>query len=436
MTKHVFVIGLDDFNLEELQTVHNAAEYEFHGLVDYDTIVLPKSYPMDQIMAEARRTLDAAPSVDAIIGHWDFPTTSMLPILRREYGLPTSSLESVLYCENKYWNRLAGEKALPECTPDFQGLDPFSDDPLADLDMAYPFWLKPSVAFSSYLGFRIENEQQYLDAMATIRENIHIFSEPFTSIMQYCENRAALPDRGDGATCVAEGMIGGRLCTLEGYVYNGDTHVYAIVDSLRSSNNVSFFSYQYPSQLPEGIQTRMKQHAATLLDHIGMYNSPFNMEFFWDESTDKLWLLEINPRISKSHCPIFQIATGASHHEVAIDIALGQRPDFPRPEGRYPMAGKFMPRVFGDTAVTRVPSSEEIAALQRQFPELLVHVGVKEGMRLSELRAQDSYSFEIADIFIGAEDEKALHDKFRNIMAILDFQFAEVLPNNWGTPVA
>lgn len=432
MTYNVFVIGLDDFNLAELETVHNAGDYRFHGLVAYDTMVNPASYPMDAIMAEARETLRKAPSVDAIIGHWDFPTTSMLPILRREWGLPTPSLESVLYCESKYWNRLAGQEALPECTPDFQGLDPYSDDPVRDLDMDYPFWLKPCVAFSSYLGFRIDNEDQYRQAMTTIRDKIHVFAEPFDNVVGYCQNRGALPDRGSGATCVAEALISGRLCTLEGYVYNGEVVTYAIVDSLRASNNVSFFSYQYPSHLPEGVQNRMKANAARILEHIGMDHSPFNMEFFWDEATDKLWLLEINPRISKSHCPIFQIATGASHHEVAIDIAMGRRPNFPRKEGRFPVAGKFMPRVFGDTTVTRAPSHEEIEALHKQHPELIVHPGVEEGTRLSELRAQDSYSFEIADVFLGAETEEQLHQKFRHVMAILDFQFADVVPTNYN----
>ena len=432
MTKHIFVIGLDDSNLSELNTVHNAGDYTFHGLVDYDTMVTPPSYPMDAIMAEARETLRQAPAVDAIIGHWDFPTTSMLPILRREWGLVTPSLESVLYCEHKYWNRLAGQAAIPECTPDFQGLDPYSDDPLGDLDMAYPFWLKPSVAFSSYLGFRVDNEEQYLAAMATIRDNIHVFAEPFDNILRYSEDRKALPERGSGATCIAEALISGRLCTLEGYVHAGEVVVYAIVDSLRASNQVSFFSYQYPSQLPEGVRNRMTGHAERVLTHIGMDHSPFNMEFFWDESTDRLWLLEINPRISKSHCPIFQIATGSSHHEVAIDICLGRRPDFPRNEGRFAMAGKFMPRVFADTVVTRVPSAEEIEALHRQHPELVVHVSVEEGMRLSELPAQDSYSFEIADVFIGADDEAQLHEKFRHVMEVLDFQFADVVPTNYN----
>ncbi len=431
MSKHIFVIGLDDLNLAELQTVHNAADYTFHGLVPYETMVNPPSYPMEAIMAEARRTLQEAPAVDAIIGHWDFPTTSMLPILRREWGLPTPSLESVLYCENKYWNRLAGEQAIPECTPDFQGFDPYEDDPVASLDLAFPFWLKPSVAFSSYLGFRVENEDQLRSAMSMIRDNIHVFAEPFDHIMQYATDRDRLPPRGNGATAIGEALISGRLCTLEGYVHQGQVVVYAVIDSLRAANQVSFFSYQYPSQLPDGVQNRMIASAERILSHIGLDHTPFNMEFFWDEATDRIWLLEINSRISKSHCPIFHIATGASHHEVAIELAFGQRPDFPRPEGRYPMAGKFMPRVFADTRVTRIPTHEEIEALQRQYPELIVEVGVDEGMQLSELPNQDSYSFEIADIFLGAQDEPELHQKFYTVMELLDFQFADVVPTNY-----
>ncbi|MGB7757592.1 MAG: ATP-grasp domain-containing protein [Salinisphaera sp.] len=432
MTKHVFVIGLDDFNRRELGTVRGAAEYEFHCLVDYETIVNPPSYPMADIMAEARRTLREAPAVDAIIGHWDFPTTSMLPILRREWGLPTPTLESVLYCDSKYWSRLANREAVPECTPAFQALDPYSKDPVADLQLDYPFWLKPTTAFSSYLGFRIENEDQFRDAMETIRDNVHLFAEPFDYLMQYCENRSALPADGSGATCLAEGIIGGRLCTLEGYVHNGEVVSYAVIDSLRGSNQVSFLSYQYPSSLPDGVQNRMKAYTETFLTHIGLDQTPYNIEYFWDPATDKIWLLEINPRMSKSHCPIFQIATGASHHEVAIDIAFGRRPTFPRAEGRYPMAAKFMPRVYGDAIVTRVPSADEIAAIKRRHPELRVEVAVREGMQLSDLRGQDSYSYEIGELFFGARDETELHQKFHHLMKQLNFQFSEVLPTNYG----
>lgn len=430
--KHIYVIGLDDLNLEEMKTVHNAGDYEFHGVIPYHDIVHPPEYRMKEMLDGARETLRNGPAPDAIIGHWDFPTTSFLPILRREFGLPTPTLESVLYTENKYWSRIAHEEAVPGVTPAFDHVDPFDDNAWDKLTLETPFWLKPNVAFSSFLGFRIDGPEQFADAIETIREHIHLFAKPFDFVVDLCENRSALPEIGSGGTCIAEQLIGGRLCTLEGYVYNGEVVTYAILDSLRGSNNVSFLSYQYPSQLPNGIQNRMKHYAEVILKHIGMDQTPFNMEFFWDPDIDQIWLLEINPRISKSHCPILQMATGASHHEVAIDIAMGQRPNYPRDEGRFPMAAKFMPRVYGDALVTRVPSVDEIAAIKRHYPELIISPYVEEGMHLSDLHAQDSYSYEIADLFIGGEDEEELHYKFRRIMADLDFRFSEVLPTNYG----
>jgi hypothetical protein len=433
MPTNVFVIGLDEINLEQLRTVRNPAEYAFHGLVPYETIVNPPAYPMEEIMAVARRELEAFPgSVDAIIGHWDFPTTSMLPILRRERGLRTPSLESVLYCESKYWGRLAQREAVPECTPAFQGVDPFAADPWAALELEPPFWIKPTVAFSSYLGFRIETREQFEQAIAAIRENIGRFAEPFDWVTGQALDRAALPSDGDGSTCVAEAIIAGHLCTLEGYVFEGEVVVYGILDSLRGSNQVSFLSYQMPSRLPEGVQNRMVGYAERVLGHIHLDDSPFNMEFFWDPETDQVWLLEINPRISKSHCPIFQMTAGASHHEVAIDVALGRRPEFPRKEGRFPMAGKFMPRTYHDAVVTRVPTPEDVDTVRRRFPELIFEAHVTEGMRLSDLPSQDSYSFEIADLFIGADDEADLHAKYREVMAMLNFQFSDVVANNFS----
>ncbi|HKJ77313.1 MAG TPA: ATP-grasp domain-containing protein [Gammaproteobacteria bacterium] len=436
MTTNVFVIGLDEFNLEQLKTIRNPDEYAFHGLIPYDEIVNPESYPLGKMLDDARKELKTFDgSIDAIIGHWDFPTTSLLPILRREFGLPSPTLESVLLCESKYWARIKQEEVCSESTPQFQGFDPFSDDPLATLELEYPFWIKPTVAYSSYLGFRIENAEQFEQALTAIRENIGRFAEPFDYITGFAEHRDRLPAEGSGSTCIAEGIMTGHLCTLEGYVFDGEMVVYGVLDSIRGSNQVSFVSYEYPSQLPEGIQERMANCAERILHHIGLDGTPFNMEFFWDPELDKVWLLEINPRISKSHCPIFQMTAGASHHEVAVDVALGRRPDFPRREGAFPVAGKFMPRTYADARVTRAPSEVDVEVIRRLYPELLYHPAVEEGMWLSELPSQDSYSFELADIFIGAHSHEELHEKFREVMRLLNFQFSEVVPTNWGNPL-
>ena len=62
--------------------------------------------------------------------------------------------------------------------------------------------------------------------------------------------------------------------------------------------------------------------------------------------------------------------------------------------------------------VTRVPTASEIQHLRDRFPELKMQIHVKEGMRLSELADQDSYTYEIAVLFLGGDSERELQEKY------------------------
>jgi hypothetical protein len=153
-------------------------------------------------------------------------------------------------------------------------------------------------------------------------------------------------------------------------------------------------------------------------------NEPFNIEFFHDPETGRISLLEINPRISKSHCPLFSFVEGASHQEIMIDLALGKKPEYPHGKGRYPMATKFMVRRYsGDAIVRRVPRREEIEALQKEVDGILAVVWVKEGDRLSSFKDTDSYSFEYANIFVGGRSEEELLEKYQHCKKRLPFEF-------------
>ncbi|MPY81055.1 MAG: hypothetical protein GEV04_22015 [Actinophytocola sp.] len=54
-----------------------------------------------------------------------------------------------------------------------------------------------------------------------------------------------------------------------------------------------------------------------------------------------------------------------------------------------------------------------------------VQLDIDEGVRLSEAAAQDSYSYELAHIFIGAHSEQELHEKYEQCLAGLPFEFDE-----------
>jgi biotin carboxylase len=424
VTKNIFVVGLDAFNLAQLQALRHAGAYRFHSLIGYEEIKGGACFPVREFLSGAKHTLGKFQDrIDAIVGYWDFPVSTLLPVLRREQGLPGPTLEAALKCEHKFWSRQLQKEVVPALVPPFEELDPFRADAIERCSLHYPFWLKPVKAASSHLGFLIHNETGFRHSLSIIRERIARYAEPFNHIMAMAdlpEEIAAI----DGNHCIAEGIISaGRQCTLEGYVHAGKVHVYGIVDSIREGKHRSCFArYQYPSSLPRRVQSRMIAATETVLTHMGYDDSPFNAEFYWHAGSDAIRLLEINTRISKSHCPLFKLVDGEYHHAVMIEVALGQQPDFPFREGRFRTAAKFMLRCYCDGTIHAVPDTEDIERVKQRFPGAEVLLHVEPGMRLSSLPDQDSYSYEIAVIFLGADNQKELLENYRTVRDMLPFK--------------
>ncbi|MDG5470061.1 ATP-grasp domain-containing protein [Deltaproteobacteria bacterium IMCC39524] len=425
MKKNIFVLALDEFTSTLFGTIHHADNFQFHALLPPEKIIQSPNYAMSDLLDEARLKLaNFQGSVDAIVSFWDFPATLMLPILRQSAGLPTTSIESILRCEHKYWSRLVQREVAQVIIPRVVPFNPFDEEALNQVNLSFPFWVKPVKAHSSILGFRIESSDDFYAVIPKIREGIGRFSDPFNEIFQKADTPSKIAPI-NGNYCIAEEIISAKnQCTLEGYVFDGKTTIYGIVDSLREENPSSFSRYHYPSRLPQDVLEQMKDVTVRVMQRTKLNNEPFNIEFFHDPETGRISLLEINPRISKSHCPLFYFVEGASHQEVMVDLGLGRKPEYPQGKGRYSMATKFMVRRYsGDAIVRRVPRRDEIEALQKDVDGVLVVVWVNEGDRLSNVADTDSYSFEYANIFIGGESEEELVGKYQQCMKRLPFEF-------------
>jgi len=428
MTKHVFVIGLDDFHLQQLEGVRHAEDYVFHGLLPYETVVHPESYPIDEMIERGMDEIrESGVRPDAVIGHWDFPTPALRVVFRDALGLPGPTLEGILIAEHKYWSRLRQETAIPENIPAFQSLDPFDPDAASRLELDYPFWIKPNIGFSSQMVYYVENRDDLDAALAGLRAGLPLFGQPFERFVARASLPTDIPVDVDAFHCTLENPIGGWQCTLEGYVRHGETVVYGVVDSVREGGiGSSFARYEFPSLLPESVRDRMIEITRRAVPAMDLDDTPFNIEYFWDQARDRIWLLEVNTRISQSHSPLFMDVAGASHHEVAIDLAMGRRPSFPRWEGPYRVAIKFMLRHFEDAVVIRVPTDRELRELEQTFPEVRIRIGVEEGMRLSEMRGQEVYSYEVAEIFMGGPSHEYLMARYDELLERLPLEFRDI----------
>ncbi|HLS28806.1 MAG TPA: ATP-grasp domain-containing protein [Opitutales bacterium] len=422
--KNIFVVGLDDFNHEILKTVKGAEHYRFHRLMTRQQLQGPDRVPVDKVLRRCREKLTQFEGkIDAIMGYWDFPVTDIVPLLCREFNLPSSPFEGVLKCEHKYWGRLEQQKVVPEVIPAFQPIDPFDESALDKVDLPYPFWIKPIRATASQMAYKVHNRKQLEKCLLEIRDQIDRFAKPFNYLMGLGNVPAEIAAI-DGRHCLAEGTISGKQCTVEGHVYNGEIHTHGVVDSFRYPGVSSFFRYQYPSQLPPKIKAQLIDLTTKTIAQTGLDNSTFNVEFFVEKETGNIGLLEVNPRISQSHSDIFRKVDGASNFDVMVPLALGEKPDFPSREGKYKCAAKFFLRVFEDTKVLRVPDESEIKQVKKRFPDTHVTISVKAGDRLSDLSGQDSYSYSIANLFIGAKNTQELLQKFRDCRDMLPFNFS------------
>ncbi|MDX1594935.1 MAG: ATP-grasp domain-containing protein [Gammaproteobacteria bacterium] len=422
--KNIFVFGLDAFHRADLEALPRADEFRFHPLLTFDEATRADEYPVDEMLEKAWRVLEEFDGeVDAVISHWDFPSSVMTPILRRKLGHPGPSVEAALMCEHKYWSRVVQERVEPEVVPEYAAVDPFADDPLDGVALDYPFWLKPVTAHSSNLGFRIESREDFDRAIPRIRDRIHLFAEAVNHLCGYAEVPDAVQGVG-GYHCIAEAIISkGRQCTLEGYRYRGELEVYGVIDTIRDSHVLSVLSrYQYPSSIPQRVQERMIEVTDRILDAIGFDNAPFNIEYYWDQDSDRFMLLEINGRISQSHCPLFALVDGSSHQQVLIDLALGKRPNPPQREGRHKIAAKFMMRVFEEGVVAHAPSEGDVELLEKHFPDIRFESHVEDGQALADMPFQDSYSFNIADVYLGGESQHELLEKYDEVKQMLPFE--------------
>jgi hypothetical protein len=423
---NIFVLGLDEANLPTLRAVPGADGYRFHPLLTVEELQHGE-VSVEDLLAKAQRILDAFEgSIDAIVGYWDFPVSTLIPLLAERYGTRSTSLESVVKCEHKYWSRLEQEK-VTDAVPRFGRVDLEADPPRPPEGVRYPMWLKPALSYSSELAFGVENDEEFRAAVAEIREGISRVGRPFTWILDQLDLPPEMAGVG-GEVCLAEESLSGIQVAVEGYVHQGEVTVYGVLDSINYPDSSSFLRHQYPSTLPEPVRRRLHDVSERVMRQIGMDTATFSIEYFYDPSTDDINLLEINPRHSQSHAELFEYVDGVPNHHSMVALALGKDPSIPNRQGTYRAAAKWYYRWFADGVVHQVPDSEELQRIEEEIPGVRIDVVPEEDQRLSEVDQQDSYSYELAHIFTGGDSEAELQEKYDRCVAALQLAFDKTSP--------
>lgn len=423
MGENIFVLGLDELNHEVLSTLPGAADYTFHQLLTIEELQ-SGTVSVPELLTKAQHQLDSFDgSVDAILGYWDFPVTVMVPILCERYRLPSAELKAVARCEHKYWSRLEQQKVIEE-HPAFGLIE--LDDPEASLPehVSYPAWIKPIKSTSSEGAYRVEDDAQLREALKEERQVVDRLGGTFDDVLGMIDLPEEIADVG-GSACMVEEEASGDMLTVEGFSHRDGVEVYGVIDSYTYEGTSSFLRYQYPSKLRPEIQEKVTEISRRVISSLGLTHSTFNIEYFWDPATQRLNLLEVNPRLSQSHAQLFELVDGRSNHACMIDLALGRHPQAPQERGPFSAAATWFLRRFSDGVVQRAPTAEEVEAIEQKLPGTTVQIDVDEGDRLSEADAEDSYSYVLAEIITAGGDEEEMTETYHQAVAALDFQIDE-----------
>jgi hypothetical protein len=84
---NVFVVGLDEHNERILRELPDAEQYRFRPLLSIEELQFGEEIPLRELRDKAIAQLEAFDgSIDAIMGFWDFPVSSLVPILCQRFG--------------------------------------------------------------------------------------------------------------------------------------------------------------------------------------------------------------------------------------------------------------------------------------------------------------------------------------------------------------
>lgn len=353
---------------------------------------------LPDISAVRDRLVDVAKTehVDAVISTDDYPGVALASFVAAELGLAGTPPCASLLCQHKLYARRLQQHLVPDATPWFT---PIEEGQTAITAASFPVFVKPVKSFFSVGSYRVEDARS---AQSVLRRATlpRPFFAPFASLFeQYTGSRFG------SARVLAEELLSGTQATFEGYALDGRVMPIGIVDSVMYPRTIAFERFEYPSRLPETIQKRVGDIAARALKALGFDHGLFNLEFMYDERTDRLAIIEINPRMASQFADLYEKVDGTNTYELLVALALRKQVPVKHRAGRYGAAVSRVFRVFRDAVVRRTPSTTEVAAIARDYSDARIEVLAETGRRLSE-QMQDGRSYRYAIINAGGSDHK------------------------------
>ncbi len=419
----ILMVGVSSKEEEWLSQVEGE-RFRFEDLGDFaaadDPLLCRPRKFVRQAVAEARRRF---PDAAGVVAFDDYPASLLSLAIANRLKLPGASLHSALTASHKVWSRVFQRKAAAASVPRFQIIDPGRDYRADDLKLAFPFWLKPVKGAMSFLGHRINNLEEFRSAQEKAQRELPPYARAFNEMLAL----TPAPLNGhygmvSGDWLIAEELMSGHQCTLDGLMENGRFHLLGIVDSIRLPNRVSFARFELPSRLPRRAQRQLADIAARVMLQLGYRHGLFNMEFFADPKGGEPKIIEVNPRLSPQFTDLYANVSGQSLYQHVVRAAAGLPLPLCTDKSQFTYSASCVLRRADDCLVRRLPSQRRLRQVKKRIPGTDVVLTAEEGDRLSDLM-QDSYSFRYGWINLAAKSRAELRRRYLRALKMLKFDF-------------
>ncbi len=377
---------------------------------------------LDEVAA-GQRADDAAARVDGVTSSSDYPGATVAAVLASRLGLPGAPPRAVITAAHKFASREVQRASVPEATPDFRLVDPRRPDGGIG-DDGWPWFVKPVKGAFSLLASLLRDPAElaaYLEHPAA-RDYLADYVPMFSTLV-----RTFTDLEHDGGFFIAEQPVRGAQVTVEGYLVGDEPHLLGAVDSITDPATGSFLRFDYPSALPDDVQARMVDVTFRAVAALGLRDTLYNVELLHDAAADRVWIIEVNPRMCGQFADLYEKVDGVNGYEVALALAVGDRPPHRVREGRFGAAASFPLRVFEPVRVARIPGDRELRAAEALVPGSLVWLECEEGQVLADFRAvEDGHSARYAIVNLGARDAAELTERIAAVRGALGFRFERV----------
>lgn len=291
-------------------------------------------------------------------------------LIAEKMGWHGTSVQAVLACQHKLYAREILQQVAPEANLEFARLDAKYGGPVPE-GLNYPVYVKPVKAAFSVLACKVENHAELHQHTRFTPWELWVIRhlvEPFERLL-----KERLPQAGTAHSLMLETPTEGEQYCLDGYVFAGQMKRLGVVDSVMYPGTDAFMRFDYPSRLPLHIQQRAEDVARRFFEAIGFDHGLFNMEFFYNSKTDKLTVIEFNPRMASQFSDLYRRVQGINLHEIAMALGHGIDPShLPLQLPTAHCASSFVYRSFDPKASVCMPSAASKAQFWEEFPDALL----------------------------------------------------------------